>query len=144
MERVPASFTTASVRRREFGASIVRLEEAASRPALAVGWRESLAAALVETMGAFEAHVKEVEGPDGLLADLGRDAPRLSNRLAILEGDHPRIWAHLVALSSLVAHGSPSEVRARVSDVISEVIAHRREGADLVFEAYSADIGGQG
>jgi hypothetical protein len=39
--------------------------------------------------------------------------------------------------------GDPDEVRDRGNTLLSALIRHRQRGADLVYEAYTVDIGGQ-
>lgn len=132
--------------------AVVALEEAIAAPApgRARDWSARVHDALVDVSAAFERHIAVTEGPDGLLEDVTRTAPRLTNAARTLGDEHAVIRTgiseSLVAVRAL-AHGKGSDGVAEVREALLELIArlsrHRQRGADLVFEAYAVDIGGE-
>jgi hypothetical protein len=98
---------------------------------------------------AFDDHVAEVEADGGLLPQVRRDAPRLVNEVQRTVDEHVAITAEIDAAGALVhacegdRGGSEVEaVRDAVTDLLRSISRHRQRGADLVYEAYSVDIGG--
>jgi ssDNA-binding replication factor A large subunit len=87
--------------------------------------------------------VHEVEGPEGLLAEMVLKAPRLSKRAKRLSEEHPDLRAQIVGVSDLVADGAVADVRARTLEVLVAIARHRQDGADLVYDSYILDIGGE-
>jgi hypothetical protein len=85
------------------------------------------------------------EGPDGLYSELLDHAPRLCRGVNILVREHAAIVAAVDALHARV--GDPAiaaeQVRSWASDLLRELSRHRQRGADLVYEAYATDIGGE-
>lgn len=130
--------------------AVIGLEEAIAGPApgRAGDWAMQVHDALVDVSGAFERHIAVTEGPDGLLEDVTRTAPRLANAARMLGGEHEAIRRgiaeSLVAVRSL-AHGRGSDgvtdVRENLLGLIARLSRHRQRGADLIFEAYAVDIG---
>ncbi len=114
-----------------------------ARPTGTSDWTAELARSLVDLRTAFEAHVSEVEHEDGLLADLRSEAPRVSNRVALLEQDHVEIARVFEVVGGLVGRSEPDDVREQALDLMRRIVVHRQRGADLAFEAYVAEIGGQ-
>jgi hypothetical protein len=143
MERVPSSFESASRLRVELGDSLARFERMLARPTGTSDWAAELSRSLVDLRTAFAAHVAEVEHEDGLLADLRTEAPRVSNRVALLEQDHVEIGRIFDVVGGLVDRSEPDEVREQALDLMRRIVVHRQRGADLAFEAYVAEIGGQ-
>jgi hypothetical protein len=98
---------------------------------------------------AFESHVTEVEHDDGLLARLRADAPRLSNGIERMFAEHLAIGTELDEAASLVERCEGAcdtemveSIREAFVDVLRSISRHRQRGADLVYEAYTVDIGG--
>lgn len=136
-------------RRAELRDSMDALERALSAPAppgLVAHWGERVHAALLELSGDFREHLAVTEGPDGLYQDLSRRAPRLTGQVSRLVQDHVTIRERLDGLASLM--GPPldgdevSRVRELGTVLLGSIVRHRQRGADLVYEAYEVDIGG--
>ena len=106
-------------------------------------WRADLAAALSELLSAFDGHVEEVDAPDGLLVDLVGMAPRLQMRVKRLSDEHPELRTMIESALAVVDAGDISDVRAETMVVLGALAAHRQSGADLVYDAYNVDIGGE-
>ncbi|MBB5111762.1 hypothetical protein AB0K27_20225 [Micromonospora echinospora] len=108
-------------------------------------WRERLLTDLDPVRQVFTEHVRVTEGPGGHYADLVRAAPRLHRGVRLLVAEHAAILAALAALQHAVRlPGAPAaQVRARTVDLLRALDRHRRHGADLLWEAYQADLGGE-
>jgi hypothetical protein len=136
-------------RRAELRDSMGALELALAAPApagLTDHWHGRVHTALTELAGDLRQHVAVTEGPEGLYQDLLRTAPRLSGPVAALTEDHGRISALLdEALSSSDPSATAADVgqvRALGTALLGHIVRHRQQGADLVYEAYEVDVGG--
>jgi len=137
-------------RRSELRASMSQLELALASAARAGGtasWAERLRAALTGLYDEFAEHVAITEGPDGLYQELARHSPRLVHVVERLTTEHAEIvrrteelltWTDVTAEVPDVA-----EVRRTGTELLAALMRHRQRGADLVFEAYDFDIGGE-
>jgi hypothetical protein len=137
------------LRRAELRETINLLEAALAAPATgrAVVWGEAVHAALVMIADDFVAHVEVTEGPGGLHQSIAAADPRLANAVAALTAEHATVSAELAAL---VADSQPpvtavdvADLRERGTALLAHLIRHRQRGADLVYEAYATDIGGE-
>jgi hypothetical protein len=93
----------------------------------------------------FGVHVEVTESPGGLYEEILEIAPRLANRIVGFRREHVSITKAIrSALQELPDDGLPApDLRGRL-DRLHELLArHRRRGADLVYEAYHVDIGGE-
>ena len=137
------ALSAAKQRRVELKSAVSSVETAAAAPAAIPGWVDTLVGELDDLRIAFDQHVDEVEGPDGLLAEMLQTAPRLANRVRRVEGEHPELVEQIAAtIGAVRASSEPELARAAVLEVLAAVARHRQRGADLVYEAYSVDIGG--
>jgi hypothetical protein len=141
---LPVQFEKALERRLALREALTALEQALAMASSSPAWRSSVTRALVEVRNAIEAHVEEVEATDGLLSQLMADAPRLSNLVRILERDHRRLLGSCDEIISVSSGADPSEIRSMARDLMGDLVDHRQQGADLVYAAYSQEIGGQG
>lgn len=137
-------------RRAELRASMGALERALASPARAggsAGWVGRLRGAVAGLSDDFGAHVAVTEGPDGLYGELAQHAPRLARaveRLAAEHGEIGRRLEELVALVDLPEEAlDVAEARRTGTELLVMLMRHRQRGADLVFEAYDLDIGGE-
>jgi hypothetical protein len=136
-------------RRAELRESMSAVENALAAPAIAgrARWVQRVHVALVELSGDFRAHVEITEGPEGLYRDLLQNSPRLSDAVASLTREHALITGQLDGLLSRVATPDAIEdvdgVRDLGTALLGRLVRHRQRGADLVFEAYEVDIGGE-
>lgn len=124
-------------------------------------WRSTLGERLSTLRRAFAEHVGSTEGPDGLYGQLLHDAPRLASGVDGLVREHEALLRALEGLYARVATtqaeppgggsglvdepaaGCPEEIRGWASEILRELYAHRQRGADLVYEAYGTDLGGE-
>ena len=144
MDEGGASFESARERRAAMRETMARLENALARPVAADDWRTVVSDRLQEVQRALDAHTTEVEGPDGILADLIQTAPRLSAGVDQMRADHTRLAGSLTTLLFAVQQLEPRDLRERSLELLADLVRHRQDGADLVYEAFNADIGGQG
>ncbi|MFG1673147.1 hypothetical protein [Micromonospora sp. NPDC049282] len=108
-------------------------------------WREQLVVQLGPVRRGFTEHVRVTEGPSGRYADLLRTAPRLHRGVRLLVGEHTAIVAALAALqhAAVLPSVSAEELREQTGNLLRALDRHRRRGADLLWEAYQADLGGE-
>lgn len=125
--------------------SIQAFERALAVPAGDPGWRPRVSSRLHGLRAAFAEHIVVTEGPDGLYAEVLEHAPRLARSAHVLVREHAAIATALSALQRRIDQPGPSveELRAWSSDLLRELSRHRQRGADLVYEAFATDIGGE-
>jgi hypothetical protein len=131
--------------------TMTAVEEAASaalagRPG---EWRAKLAPYVDDLQAAWASHVGGTEGPDGLWEQIRTDAPRLNGQLARLGREHRTLTAEVEALRQDLADAGQDEphlasARERVTSLLVQLTRHRQRGADLIYEAYQRDVGGNG
>jgi hypothetical protein len=134
------------IRREALYQALVGLEDALSTP---IGdderWRLRVAMAVDHAANRIEEHIEQTEAPDGLLAEVSTDAPRLARRVAALREDHhdleKDIHALQVALSNVDDLSNRGAIREQAMDFLGRLARHRQHGADLIYEAYQVDIG---
>lgn len=138
-----AAVRGARERRLALGDAMTRTEQALTVPSGSPTWRQEVGDALAAVRAALDDHVSEVEGEAGLLDELRQLAPRLSAAAAQLEREHPPLCAQAEAALAAVPAAPVDEVRATALELLTALSRHRQRGADLVYEAYNVDIGGQ-
>lgn len=124
------------------------LEDALAAPAPGRGraWAERVQAALVELSGDLREHIDLTEGPGGLYRALRTTAPRLSNAVSRLTREHAEIGDLLEGLLTHVSGPGghdPDPVRDLGMVLLGRLVRHRQRGSDLMYEAYSVDVGGE-
>jgi hypothetical protein len=109
------------------------------------GWRSQVDERLNRLRRAFAEHVGVTEGPGGLYHELLDHAPRLARGVDDLVRDHAALQASIDHLRRRVASADPEmdQLQAWADELLRELLAHRQRGADLVYEAYGTDIGGE-
>lgn len=125
--------------------AIGRTEAALAAPRTGARWRPEVMQALDLLRVALDEHIVEVEASDGLLPELRRLDPRFANAAASLENEHPALCRQVEAARQTASsdQAPPEDVRRQVLDVLVALVRHRQRGADLVYDAYSIDIGSQ-
>jgi hypothetical protein len=133
-------------RRRLLAEEMRHLEKIVAGPASAENWLDQVQTGLTDLRQALDAHITEVEGPDGLLAEIVQEAPRLSAQTDDLREDHMELLGAWLRAEATVraARRNGTDLRAlirrRVVNLIGRLTLHRQAGSDLVFEAYNVDI----
>ena len=148
-DAAPAVLAGVRRRRRSLRAAMADLENGIAAPASGRAdlWREGVRAAVEGLMVQVREHIASTEGPEGFHADLLAEAPRLSNAVSRLVGEHRALTVALDRLGERAKNARSTEdieaVRALGTDVVSDISRHRQRGADLIYEAYEHDIGGE-
>lgn len=113
-------------------------------------WRDRVRESLAGVHVALKQHIQDTEGPEGLYGELQNDAPRLSNLVRLLTKEHGtiredinRILAGLEDLPEKLDDECCESVRETSMALLGRISRHRQKGADLVWRAYSVDIGGE-
>jgi hypothetical protein len=137
-------------RRRPLREAAWALELAISGPAgTGTVWRERVHTRALQVRAALEDHIAEVESPGGLTDQVTVDAPRLIHRMNVLLAEHTELRAAIARI--LEACGGPAGlseeqaamVRQETMALLVGISRHRQKGADLVYQAYEVDIGGE-
>jgi hypothetical protein len=136
------SFGVARRHRAELLSAIHSFERALAVPAADPGWRAGVEGKLTSLRHAFAEHIEITEGPCGLYAELLDDAPRLTHQVHTLVREHSGVLEALDALA-IRLDAEPKRLRTWANNLLRELSRHRQRGADLVYEAYTADIGGE-
>jgi hypothetical protein len=135
-------------RRGELRESMAALEQALAGPAAGdpVRWADRVQVALVELSADLRQHVAITEGPDGLYHDVLETSPRLAGEVDHLTGQHTVLRKAVDGLLAEVRTPEDDLDVVTLRDLGTELVAtlarHRQRGADLVYEAYEFDIGG--
>lgn len=128
--------------------TLIDLEAVLARP---IGddvgtWLAAVRRRLVDMQAALDNHIRVHEGPDSFHADVIRSHPHLAPHVGALQRDHHRLSVLLLSLSDLAEnHPTPEvhDIRAMGTDLIHQFTRHRQRGADLVWEAFNFDVGGE-
>lgn len=136
--------------RADLRAAMLALEKAAAAPAphRLGDWAMEVHDALVDLNAAFERHIAVTEGPEGLLEEIQRAAPRLTKPAEHLAAEHKELRGRIAdtldlarAAATRTDDGAAEEIRRATTDLVAAIARHRQAGSDLVFEAYEVDIG---
>ena len=138
-----SSLAAARRHRAELLQVIQGFEAALAAPARDPQWRERVIPRLGALRDAFGEHVVVTEGPEGLYAELLDHAPRLARGVHSLIREHAAIIGSIDTLQARIGAGDVKRVRGWATDLLRELARHRQRGADLVYEAYATDIGGE-
>lgn len=136
-------------RRAELRGSMSALEQALAAPApgRTASWAERVHVALVELSADVREHVAITEGPDGMHQDLLAASPRLAHAVGRLSTDHVVIGEHLgdllVRAGGTDAPADIEAIRELGTALLGRLVRHRQIGADLIYEAFQCDIGGE-
>ncbi|MDO3701028.1 hypothetical protein Q3W71_04960 [Micromonospora sp. C28SCA-DRY-2] len=108
-------------------------------------FRELVALRLAPVRQGFAEHVQLTEGPSGLYAELLAHAPRLYRGVRLLTREHDLIAAALAGLQEAAElPGMPVDALLdRAALLLRALARHRRRGADLLWQAYQTDLGGE-
>jgi hypothetical protein len=129
------------VRRERLRAELINLEEVLSAPSAdAEAWTRQVKKAAEAMRATLRDHVEETEAPDGMLAQVGRDAPWLAGRLEQLHSEHEHLRVAAAALVERCDEAEPQQIRDEALALLQQVSRHRQLGTDLLYEAYLVDI----
>jgi hypothetical protein len=148
----PADLEAVRGQRRSLRRALSALEDALAAPMAGHerDWVAKLLRTLEHLSEVFEHHVEVTEGPGGLYEDVLDMAPRLDNVIRRFRIDHEAIRAGIAAdRARLQARGlgdatvDLEPVRRRLTRLLGRLVRHRQQGAELIYEAYAVDIGGE-
>jgi hypothetical protein len=130
------------VRRERLRHELVELEEVLSGPvADAHAWAGQVRGAAASMHDTLRDHVEETEAPDGMLAQLTKDAPWLEGRIEQLRSEHARLLDAAERLEETCQHvEDPQRIRDVGLALLEQVSRHRQLGTDLLYDAYMVDI----
>ncbi len=110
-------------------------------------WCIRVDAALTQLQVDLREHVTTTEAPGGMHQDVVTTEPRLAHAVERLGREHVQLTRGLDALlAECTGDGGTAYVEAireRTTALLAQLARHRQRGADLIYEAYSADIGGE-
>jgi hypothetical protein len=143
--RAGPALDTARKHRPEMGEAVQAFAEMVAAPATPAAWRSTVATRLAALRERLREHVVVTEGPDGLYAEMLGHAPRLSRQITALTADHRSLEVALDTLAQQLRDPArPVErLRTTAEELLAHLSDHRQQGADLVYEAYTTDIGGE-
>ena len=136
-------------RRAELGESMAALNQALEQPApgRVPAWGERVKAALVELSADLRVHEELTEAPGGLFTDVLAKAPRLEGAVRRLTREHeelvPGVEDLIVRADRATDLKAVKALRQACGELLHRLARHRQAGADLVYEAYVVDIGGE-
>lgn len=137
------ALVAATERRVELKDAVSSLERAISSPSAMPSWRDYVGGELEALREALDRHIDEVEGTDGLLAELTVEVPRLAPKIKMVRDEHPMLSDMVDNTIRVFKDSDDSEaIRTSILETLSAVVRHRQRGADLVFDGYNVDIGG--
>ncbi|MGW4499567.1 hypothetical protein ACWENR_13280 [Micromonospora sp. NPDC004336] len=121
------------------------LTRALAAPPAGPSWRELVLLRLGPVRQGFAEHVRLTEGPAGLYAELLGHAPRLERGVRRLAGEHAALAAAMAALHRAAAlpEASADDLVERAGRLARALAGHRQRGADLLWQAYETDLGGE-
>lgn len=147
-DQAPA-LDAARQRRLSLRGAMLNLEHALAAPAVGrlAEWTPAVRAAVTDLQDCMGAHVPGTEGPGGFHSEMLAAAPRLSHQVVVSVREHRRIEKlsdELLGLLDGPANDARAEsVRGRGTELIGVLARHRQRGADMIFEAYESDLGGE-
>ena len=126
-----------------------RLEEAlaSAAPGREREWNQCVTANLHAVADLLEEHVNLADAADGLLADIETTRPALMHRVERLRHEHQDLLQQARALHRQIAQRGEGEladfrdVRHRTTWLLNYLRHHQAAETDLMFEAFSRDIG---
>ncbi|WP_435204717.1 hypothetical protein [Micromonospora sp. bgisy143] len=108
-------------------------------------WRETVLLRLRPVGQGFAEHVRVTEGPAGLYRELLTHSPRLDHGIRSLTREHAAIVAAILAVQRVAERpeAGSDELRHRAGHLLRALARHRRRGANLLWQAYQTDLGGE-
>jgi hypothetical protein len=144
----PLDVSAVRARRANLRKASARVEDVLSRaePSAGTAWAEELTLVMAELTRAWETHVALTESPNGLLEQITTDAPRLSSTVARLRREHVDVATRLRSVDEQLRSGQEpglSQTRSDLATALVKINHHRKEGGELIHQAYQIDIGGE-
>lgn len=134
----------AAQRRVQLYEAMAKLELDVARPAASAQWLVEVKDSLSELRQALAAHTREVEAPDGILAQILQSEPRFAATVADMKQDHQDLADALADVYTSFDAGDFARTRRKVIVLLGRLTLHRQAGSDLIYDAYNLDIGAAG
>ncbi len=131
-------------RRERLGEAADDLERAITRSAGdQEAWKDGVQSALEEVHAALDAHIEEVEAPEGLYTEIMTRSPRLSHAITKLREEHGTMRDEVTGFEDALDSRKTTvdDLRSRGLELLMDISRHRHRGADLIWESYNYDIG---
>jgi hypothetical protein len=129
-------------------AAVLDLEAAVAAPAQGTGWVTGVGSCLQRLADDLAGHAAAEDGPGGLYRRVLADAPRLAGEVRRLRAEIDEISSLVTWLLHVVAAGPIAQgvdwrldVREDVNVILGRLMRHRQSDADLIYEAYTVDVG---
>lgn len=111
-------------------------------------WLTEVRARMAQLRDDFGEHLEVTQGPEGMYQDLQTTAPRLVSAVERLRKEHVTIGTSFEAIDGLLDAAATDRagidpLRASVTELLGLLARHRQRGSDLVWEAYTYDLGGE-
>lgn len=133
-------------KRSKLGHAMQQVELAAAAAAGKESWTADLLKRLRKLESVWAEHIAEAEAPMGLHDRILGEAPRLQRSVEAIQLDHRTIASSIAEAVGTTANAGDDadkeELRVMAMEVLLALARHRQHGADLIFQAYSIDIGG--
>lgn len=133
--------------RAELRESAAALHDALERPLATARWRERVHTALVELAHDFRDHVALSESAGGLFRTVLDEDLRLAPAIERQREEHLVLHQRIDTAIAVLDGTSPFDVvafREDLTTLVGAIARHRQRGNDLIYEAFSVDLGGQG
>lgn len=132
-----------SSRRQDLYDAMRRVERAAARANGQADWIEQVRDAVGGLESALDRHQRETEAPDGLFAEIVDQSPHLVPAVDSLREEHREMASKCYAIRDSAAEPdvSPAELRRGIVGLLGNIMMHRQNGAELVFDACNVDLG---
>jgi hypothetical protein len=117
---------------------------AASAAMPPAGGPAELMAAANELLWVWHSHVESTERSGGVLQQLVDDAPRLALRVRRLRDEHAQVAQRLQLADDglrLLSAESVEAAQRHLAEALTVIGRHRREGGELLYQAYQVDLG---
>jgi hypothetical protein len=139
-----ARFPSEVVRRRaDIGEALANVERALSNPVgTGEAWRVRVAASLAVLGHLTDEQVEAYIAHDGVFDEVLESAPRLASQVDRLRSAIVELAPRIDKLVSAVADASPNDVREDALGILGDLVRARQKIADLVWDAFSLDLGG--
>lgn len=105
-------------------------------------WAGRFRQALHDLSEAYNDHVDDAEAPGGFFVDLTEADPRLEVEVAVLRQDHTALATRFQGL--LGTDPDQDSILSDTAELLLDLEAHESLGADLMYRAFSEDLGGAG
>lgn len=105
-------------------------------------WAGRFRQALHDLSEAYNDHVDDAEAPGGFFVDLTEADPRLEVEVAVLRQDHTALATRFQGL--LRTDFDEESILSDTAELLLDLDAHENLGADLMYRAFSEDLGGAG